>query len=339
MLIVALGSLAAGAGGGLLFAVLGLPLPWMLGALSATIALAMAGVRLQVPERIRPPVIAVVGVMLGAGFKPGILQQAAQWTWSLAALALYLVLAALIAVPFYRRVAGFDVATAYFAAMPGGIVEMMTMGRAMGADERRVILAHAARIVVAVAAIAFWFRLVQGYEVSGNPGGTPLLRMAPRDIAILVACGVAGALGATRLRLPAGALLGPMLLSGGVHLAGWTSSAPPGGLVVAAQVVLGTVMGCRFAGVSPREVGRALVLSAAATGMALALALVFAAALHLAMGLRADQVLLAYAPGGLSEMSLVALATGAEVAFVALHHVVRIVLVIVAAPLVFRLMR
>jgi uncharacterized membrane protein AbrB (regulator of aidB expression) len=57
------------------------------------------------------------------------------------------------------------------------------------------------------------------------------------------------------------------------------------------------------------------------------------------MGLRGDQVLLAYAPGGLSEMSLVALATGAEVAFVALHHVVRIVMVILAAPLAFRLLR
>jgi uncharacterized membrane protein AbrB (regulator of aidB expression) len=36
-------------------------------------------------------------------------------------------------------------------------------------------------------------------------------------------------------------------------------------------------------------------------------------------------------------MSLVALALHAEAAFVATHHVVRILMVIVAAPLVFRL--
>jgi uncharacterized protein len=338
-LTVAAGSLAVGAGGGVLFAVLGLPLPWMLGALTATILFAMAGVPLKLPEAVRPPVIAVIGVLLGAGFKPELLQQAASWLWSLSALALYIVIAGALTVPFYRRVAGFDRVTAYFAGMPGGLLEMMTIGRSMGADDRQVILAHAARIVVAVAAVAFWFRLVLGYEVSGNPGGTPLVQMAPLDVALLVACGVVGALAAVHLRLPAPTLLGPMVLSGAAHLADWTASAPPGGLVVVAQVVIGTVMGCRFVGVAPRDVARALLLSAGATGMVLAVAVAFAGILHLAMGLRADQVLLAYAPGGLSEMSLVALATGADVAFVALHHVVRIVLVIVAAPLVFRLLR
>lgn len=338
-LMVAAGAIAAGAAGGAVFAGLGLPLPWMLGALAATMGLALLGVPLRVPERTRPPVIAVIGVLLGSGFKPELLERAIDWLWSLAALALYLVIAACLTVPFYRRVAGFDRVTAYFAGMPGGLLEMMTIGRAMGADERQVVLAHAARIVVAVAAVAFWFRLVQGYAVSGNPGGPALAQMAAGDIALLAGCGVVGAILGVRLGLPAGAMLGPMVLSGAVHLAGWTESAPPGGLVVAAQVVLGTVMGCRFVGTAPGEVGRALMWSAGATGLVLAVALAFAGILHLSMGLRGDQVLLAYAPGGLSEMSLVALATGAEVAFVALHHVVRIVMVILAAPLAFRLLR
>lgn len=338
-LATALGTLAAGAVGGAAFALAGLPLPWMLGALAATMALAIAGVPLRLPETVRPPVLIVVGVMLGSGFKPELLAQAAQWSWSLALLGLYAAISAAIAVPFYRRIAGFDPVTAYFAGMPGGLVEMMTIGRAMGADDRQVVLAHAARIVVSVVVIAFWFRLVQGYTVSGNPGGAPLRDMAAVDAALLLACGGLGAWLGHRLRLPAATMLGPMLLSGAVHLAGFTTSAPPGGLVVAAQVVLGTVMGCRFVGISARNVGHALLWSSAVTGLMLALALAFAEALHRVIGLRTDQLLLAYAPGGLTEMCLVALATGAEVAFVALHHVVRIVLVIVAAPLAFRLLR
>jgi uncharacterized membrane protein AbrB (regulator of aidB expression) len=69
----------------------------------------------------------------------------------------------------------------------------------------------------------------------------------------------------------------------------------------------------------------------------LGLALGFALVLHQLTGQSADQILLAYAPGGLTEMSLVALALNAEAAFVATHHVVRILMVIVAAPLLFRL--
>jgi len=47
-------------------------------------------------------------------------------------------------------------------------------------------------------------------------------------------------------------------------------------------------------------------------------------------------IVLAFAPGGLAEMSLIALALGIETAFVATHHVARIAMIVIAAPLVFR---
>ena len=50
-------------------------------------------------------------------------------------------------------------------------------------------------------------------------------------------------------------------------------------------------------------------------------------------------LMLAFSPGGLAEMSLIAIAIGADAAFVATHHIVRIFLVIVIAPLAFKLMR
>jgi hypothetical protein len=330
-------ALTFGAAGGALFHAANLPLPWMLGALAATLAAAVAGLPLRTPEALRPPVIAVIGVLLGSGFAPALVAQVPGWLPSLAMLALYAALAAALVVPFYARVGGFDPVTAYFAGMPGGLAEMMLIGRQMGGDDRRIVLAHAARIVVTVAALAFWFRLVLGYQVSGNPGGPPLGAMAWHDIAVLAACGVAGAWGGVRLRLPAPTLLGPMVLSGIVHAIGLTASAPPPGLVIAAQVALGTVMGCRFTGVAAREVARALGLSLVATAATLALALAFAHGLHAMLGVDPAIVLLAFSPGGLSEMSLVALAMQAEVAFVALHHVVRIVLVIALAPLALRL--
>jgi membrane AbrB-like protein len=332
-------ALLLGLAGGALFFALNLPLPWMLGALCLTLTGSVMGLPIRAPEAMRPPLIAVIGVLLGSGFSPDLLGQVPGWLPSLGMLALFIVLSALVAVPFYRRFGGFDPVTAFFAGMPGGLAEMMTIGRAMGGDDRKIVLAHAARIVITVAAIAFWFRLVMGYQVSGNPGGPPLSSMTLQDIAILVACGVAGSILGIRLRLPAPTLLGPMILSGVAHATGLTASAPPPGVVIAAQVALGTVMGCRFLGVAARDVGRALVLSAGATTISLALALGFAMILNAMMGLDRSLLLLAFAPGGLNEMSLVALAMNAEVAFVALHHVVRIALVVAIAPLVLRLWR
>jgi uncharacterized membrane protein AbrB (regulator of aidB expression) len=50
-------------------------------------------------------------------------------------------------------------------------------------------------------------------------------------------------------------------------------------------------------------------------------------------------LLLAYSPGWLAEMSLAALSLGIEVAFVAVHYIVRVFIVMVSAAPVFALVR
>jgi len=129
--------------------------------------------------------------------------------------------------------------------------------------------------------------------------------------------------------------LGPMVLSGAIHIAGWTDGAPPGWMVGVAQVMLGAIMGCRFLGIAPRDVLRALALSVGATTLTLSVAASFAVGLHGLFGQQIEQVLLAYAPGGITEMGLVAVAMQADAAYVAAHHLVRITLLIAIAPLVF----
>ena len=69
------------------------------------------------------------------------------------------------------------------------------------------------------------------------------------------------------------------------------------------------------------------------------MAFVFAEA-ALIMGLAPPlDAILAFAPGGQAEMAVLAIVAGADVAYVILHHVLRIVIVIVGAPLIFRFLR
>jgi membrane AbrB-like protein len=330
-------ALGLGAVGGWAFWTLNMPLPWMLGALFATMVAAVAGLPVAGPVRIRGAVVAVIGVLLGAGFTPALLGQIGSWSLTLAGLALYLALSLALLVPWFRRVGGFDPRTAYFAAMPGGLSEMVELAESAKADVPRVILAQSLRIVLTIAVIAVWFRWVQGVEVGQVSGRAGFADLAAVDLVILAVAAVAGSALGLGLRLPAPTLLGPMVISAVLHLTEVTKSAPPVELVVLAQVILGTILGTRFAGISAKALLRALGLSLGATVVMLGLALGFALVLHQLTGQSADQILLAYAPGGLTEMSLVALALNAEAAFVATHHVVRILLVIVAAPILFRI--
>ncbi|SDX14715.1 AbrB family transcriptional regulator [Roseicitreum antarcticum] len=333
-------ALTLGACGGVVFNWLGMPLPWMLGALVFNTIAAIAGAPVRAPTAARNYVVVVIGVMLGSGFTSDILAHVGGWVLSLMFLTAYMFIAGLLVVPYYIRLGKFDTASAYFSGMPGGLNEMISIGGDMGGDERKIALAHASRILITVSLLALWFRFIAGLEVGDrNAIGVPFTVIPPVELLVLAGCGVLGFFIGPRLRLPAPMLVGPMLISAVAHIAGLSTTPPPQELVMLAQLVLGTIMGCRFIGSTARQIGHAILLSIGATIITLAVTLVFAIFFHQLFGQTTEQVLLAFAPGGLAEMSLIALAMGAEVDYVALHHIVRITIIVVMAPLVFRLLR
>ena len=77
-------------------------------------------------------------------------------------------------------------------------------------------------------------------------------------------------------------------------------------------------------------------LSLVATLGMLALSLLFSLALRPLTGMPFDALFLALSPGGLTGISLVALAMGIDPAFVTAHNVLRVLLILLAGPLVFR---
>ena len=331
--------LVLGVIGGAIFYYLRLPLPWMLGAMAATTIAAMSGVRVALMPSLRMVFIAILGVMLGSAFTPQVLQSLSVWVGSFGWLVVYVILATAIVYFFYRRVAGYDPVTAYFSGAPGGLNEMVLTGAAMGGDERRISLAHGTRILIAIFAISFGYRWFGGYVPPA--AGSPLLSTAIgiEDWAVLAGCTLVGYFGARALRIPAYALVGPMLLSAIAHASGLTVSRPPVWLVAIAQIVVGAMVGSRFDGVSPRVVGHALLLASGATIVLLGLAALFGEVVETTLGIPFAAALLAFAPGGLAEMSLIALSMNVDAAYVSSHHIVRIFLIVLVAPFVFRLLR
>lgn len=329
-------ALGLGTAGGLVAWALGLPLPWMLGALFATMIASVAGLRIQGPNAIRPAVVAVIGVLLGSRFAPEVLGHMVTWIGTLSLLLVYLLVVGLIIVPWYRYAGGYDWRTSFFAGMPGGLAEMIELAEAKGGKPEPVILAHSLRIVVTISLIALWFRVIMGHDVgAGAASGAALPEW--REAGLLLAAAIFGSLTGRALNWPAPTFLGPMALSAALHLSGISEAAPPAVLVNAAQVILGTVLGCRFRGVPLSELRKAGALSIGSTVLVLGVALAFSHLMRILTGTSPEQAMLALAPGGLTEMGLIALAIHADVAFVALHHVVRIIAIIVAAPVVFGL--
>jgi membrane AbrB-like protein len=332
-------ALVIGSAGGALAAWANLPLAWMIGAMLATTAASAGGLSIAMPVGLRSGFVVVLGIMLGSSFSPEILERLGDWALSLSMLLVYTAAGGGAGYLYFRRLVGYDRITAYFAAMPGGLTEMVLVGGAMGGDARTISMTHGARILLVVLALPFAFQLVLGYDPATKPAAGPTLAAAPvQDLVILAFCGIAGFLAARAMRLPAAPIVGPMVASAAVHLAGWTSAQPPVELVAVAQIVVGSAIGCRFAGVAFATIARAVLAAAGGTVVLVAVTLLIATALHAATGLPASALILAFSPGGLAEMSLIAIALSMDAAFVATHHIVRIFLIVVLAPLVFRLL-
>lgn len=293
------------------------------------------------PDRLRPIVIPIIGVMLGSAITPDIAGQLTSWAVTLALLPVFLLCAAGVSYTVYRRLGGYDVITAFYAAMPGGLNEMLLMGEDEGGDGRRIALAHAARVLLVILCVALYFGFVLGVRAGpGNSGSwTALSDLTVFDYGALGLCALIGVPFGKLLRLPAAQVFGPMILSGIAHVAGWVTVAPPTLLIIAAQIVIGTVIGGRFVGATLKEVGKDLLLALGATLGMIGVAVGFAELIAVMVGMPLSQAFLAFSPGGLTEMSLLTLAMGQDVAFVSVTHIVRITMVIAVAPALFRVFR
>ncbi len=299
---------------------------------------ATAGAPVTAPVKLRMLVVPILGVMLGSGFHPSILGHLGDWATTLLILPFFVVAAFSGAFVAYRYIGRYDPVTAYFCAAPGGLNDMLILGAEAGGDEKRIALAHASRIFLVVTLVVFYYAFVLDVATTGDARRYIEISAVPLpDLGILLACAVLGSLIGPKFGLPAPQILGPMLLSGIVHLSGITDAPPPSLAVQSAQIVMGTVIGCRFIGAKPAEIAKDLGLASIAAGIMLIMAVAVAFLVTALTGIGMKETFLSFSPGGLPEMSLLALSLDADVAYIATMHIVRIVLVIAMAPVVFKL--
>jgi len=338
---------ALGGAGGLVAHALGLPLAMLLGSLvSVTVAgalgLRIAGHAPAVPQKWRYVLVPVIGVAIGASFPPDFATQVLNWWVTMLALVAFIPLAQFLGYQMFARLGGLTPATAYFAAMPGGFIEALDMGEKAGADMPMLIMLQFLRLILCIVLIPIGFSLFEGHAVGSASGFSAAGAHSPLtawDVAVMVALGAGGWFVAHHLRFPAAMLSGPLLLSGVAHAFGLTDAVPPVWAVLVTQWVMGTSLGVRLIGFTRGEAGKALGLSVLNVGLMLLIAVGIALVAGDAVGEPVAAVILAFAPGGVSEMSLVALSLHLSAVYVTLHHLARIILAVLVARVGVRLIR
>ncbi len=333
-------TLAIGLIGSLSFVYLKLPLPWVIGALFTTTTAAILGIELWIPKWLRANGSIVIGALFGTAVSPEFVEQFVTWLPSMIGVTGYVLVVTPSILYYLIKVAKFDLITAYFSAAPGGLLAMTLLGDAMGADAKAISLMQSTRVVLTVLIIPVSFTIFTAYEPTGQVGtGGSFESLSLTQGVILVLGSILGFLVAHPLKIPTPYLMGPMIAVGILSMLGISTAEVPDSLVAIAQWVMGSSIGTMFNRVRPKVVGEILLHGLVTSIFMVLLAVVAAVVTQRLTGLPMYGLILAFAPGGFTEMSLVGFALGIDITFLITHQLVRYFFVILMVPICLPLVR
>jgi uncharacterized protein len=319
--------------GGYVATTTGIPLPWLLGALFATAAIALLGFTFRIPNWIRQAGQVVAGFAVGVLFTPEVGQRVLQLGWLMVLGGLGSILASVAISVFMARITGCDRKSSFFAMIPGGLAEMAGLAHQFGANITAVSVSQSLRIVILVVTVPPALTLLMGSH------GEHALHPPPLD-AFWLAGGVAGAalcsLILLRLRVFNAFLIGGLVAGIAMGLSMPAPVSAPDYARAFAQIAIGVALGAKFQWITLRAMGLRFLPATVLCTLLLLFANVGLAWLMSGHVPFATAVL-ATSPGGVAEMSLTAEALNLIAPLVTAWHLVRIVLVAVLTAPLFRL--
>ncbi len=327
-------TLALSAAGGFLFQSLGMPAGWVSGGLLAVAVASLAGFNSEVPRPLRSPIFLVLGLYAGGGVSQQTLHQMQTWPLSFAILGVSLI--ALIASSYWwlHSRAGWDRNAALLSSLPGALSFVMAAAEGLRADMKKVAIAQGLRVLILVETIPILALVIGHPPTIAAPAVADTAHVG--QIVLQLVAGVVGALVLERLRIVGGWMLGGLLASSTLLLTGVVDARLPFPLVLPFVIALAALTGSRFRpgdlSVLPRIAKPALIAFCFAFGISA----VAAALVSLLLGVNYIQTLLAFAPGALDALIILAYQMNVDPAYVAAHHVARFLAMVVIVPIIAR---
>jgi membrane AbrB-like protein len=326
-------TMAFATAGGALLGEVGMPGGWLSGAILFVAIAALVGRPMHVPMRLNRVIFVLIGTSLGAVVTPETLHGVAAYPLSIVVLLFAMTVVGTVGAEYLRRVHGWDRVSAFLGAAPGGLSQCVAIGTELDADVRGIAIVQTLRVFTIAIGLPTILTLLG--LVSGPPrslGGT--LDLARLDeLAMLIGLCTLGATIAYWVRFPGGLLFGAMLTSAILHGSGLFHAVMPWWVANAAMVTLGGITGSRFANTPMSLLMRYLGAALGSFLVSVAIAAGFAATFVLAVSARVADVMLAYAPGSVDVMMLLALALNTDPVYVGAHHLSRIFLVSLTMPI------
>lgn len=326
-------TLAIAAAGGLGLGLTGVAGGYLSGAILVVSAAALAGRPMLIPLPVMRVLFVLLGTSLGAVVTPETLHGMAAYPLSIVVLLAAMACIGFCCATYLEWAHGWDRMSAYLASAPGGMSQVLAVAAEIGADLRAIAIVQSLRVVIIAVGLPSALAILGLASHVVRPPGPPLTLASIDELAILIAASSVGAYIAQKLRMPGGLLFGAMFASAGLHGSALIVVAMPWWVTNTAAIALGAIIGARFANMRFRLFVSFLGAAFGSMGLAISIAGLFGAGLLFLQKLPFAEVVIAFAPGSVDAMMLLALALHLDPVYVGAHHVMRILGVGMVMPL------
>ncbi|WP_232823685.1 AbrB family transcriptional regulator [Salinicola sp. CPA57] len=280
----------------------------------------------------------VIGVLIAQTLTLSVLFKILDsWPVMLIATAITLLLSLIVGIGLVRY-GGLPGSTAAWGTTPGAAAAMVAMAEESDADPRIVAAMQYVRVVcvVLIGALVSHYLGVTDSSGAGHAANLPASLGDLGNFAVTLLVVVIGVWVFDR-RLPAGALLGPVVVGSVLHLFGAITIVLPQPLLELAYGIIGTYVGLRFDRETIHNIARALGKMILASLILIALCALSAWLMTVLMHTEFITAYLGTSPGGLDSMTIIAIDTHADVGLVVALQTLRLFTVVLVGPAMARL--
>lgn len=308
----------------------GFPGGQFIGPMLVAIILALCGISLRMPRLWFNLGQGAIGILIASAISFTVLSTIAhEWLLMLAITAITLLMSIPVGI-LNVRYGGMPGSTAAWGTTPGAASVMVAMAEDSDGDPRVVAAMQYVRVICVVLTGA-----VVSHFLSVPTGGASHTEVAHTinyaHLAITLVLLVVGSVVGRRL-IPAGAMLGPVILATPLHLAGWIDLEIPTPLLTIAYGAIGCYVGLRFDRQTVLYVLKSIPWMIFSSLLLILLCALSAALLSVPLHTDYLSLYLATSPGGLDTMTIIALDTHANVGLVASLQILRLFAVVFSGP-------
>jgi membrane AbrB-like protein len=325
--------------GGFAFVWLGVPGGWLSGAAIAAILWGLTGLSPPMPRALADVAMLTSGASMGAAATPDALAAIGRYPVSLLILLAGIAGISAASSLWLVRVSRWRRDDALLASVPGALSTVLSVAIDRNAAVAPIAIVQNLRLMVLIALLPGVVVLTGGGGAATALLGQGLETLTPGGMALVLGGGLGIGLVLQKAGMAAPILLGATLVSTLGHATGTLTGVIPPALATAGLILIGLFIADRFRTLDYATLPRTILAGLGSFTVGMGVAMAFAALAAWAAQVSYANALVAFAPGGLEAMTVLALVLGLDPIYVGIHHFVRFISIGLLVPFVVTLMQ